>query len=169
MRLRRRVGRPPPRRGHWGSPVSFPTRRIHTVGCTDLPVFHRPVRRIPELSYIYGDWQQFLDGNEYDTAVVSTPNHTHVDIVLPLMEQGLDVFCEKPLATTLEDHDRIIEADRETDALFHIGFNARHSPVRQRFEAAIESGEIGELGMLSCHEVRHPFPLGHYYTGRQNG
>jgi len=118
---------------------------------------------------IHEDWQQFLDGNEYDTAVVSTPNHTHVDIVLPLMEQGLDVFCEKPLATTLEDHDRIIEADRETDGLFYVGFNARHSPVRQRFEAAIESGEIGELGMLSCHEVRHPFPLGHYYTQEESG
>lgn len=118
---------------------------------------------------VYDDWQAFLDAEEYDTVVVSTPNHTHADIVVPLMEQGLDVFCEKPLATTLADHDRIIQADRETDGVFYVGFNARHSPSRQRLKAAIESGEIGELGMLSVHEVRHPFPLGHYYTQEESG
>ena len=118
---------------------------------------------------VYDDWQAFLDGNECDAAIVSTPNHTHTDVVLPLMEQGRDVFCEKPLATTLEDHDRIIEADRDMDGLFYIGFNARHSPSRSKLRDVIRGGEIGDLGMLSVHEVRHPFPLGHYYTQEESG
>lgn len=118
---------------------------------------------------VYEEWQAFLGGEAYDTAVVSSPNHTHADVVVPLLEQGLDVFCEKPLATTLADHDRIIAADRETDGLFYVGFNARHSPTRSRLKALIQDGAIGELGMLSVHEVRHPFPLGHYYSQDESG
>ncbi|WP_276256414.1 Gfo/Idh/MocA family protein [Halomontanus rarus] len=118
---------------------------------------------------VYEDWDAFLDGDEYDAAVVSTPNYTHADVVLPLMEQGLDVFCEKPLATTLEDHDRIIDADRDSTGIFYVGFNARHSPTRAKIRRAILDGEIGELGMLSVDEVRHPFPMGHYYSQEHSG
>lgn len=118
---------------------------------------------------VFEDWEAFLASTEYDAAVVSTPNHTHPDIVIPLMNQGIDVFCEKPLATTLEDHDRIIDADRNNSGLFYVGFNMRHSPIWSKLRETIQRGEIGKLGMISVHEVRSPFPDGHYYTDEESG
>lgn len=46
---------------------------------------------------------EFRTAGTCDTAVVASPNHTHADVVVALLEDGLDVFCEKLLAPALAD------------------------------------------------------------------
>jgi predicted dehydrogenase len=106
---------------------------------------------------------------DYDTVVVASPNHTHAANAIPFLERGVDVFCEKPLATTLADHDRLIEADERSGGRLYVGFNMRHSPQYARLHELVAGGAVGDLGMLSAHEVRVPFPEGHYYTQAESG
>lgn len=106
---------------------------------------------------------------EYDAVIVAAPNDEHASIVVPFLAADVDVFCEKPLATTLDDHDRIIEAADRSDGLLYVGFNMRHSPHYSRLRELVHAGVVGELGMLSAHEVRVPFPDGHYYTQEESG
>ena len=117
----------------------------------------------------YGSLDAFRAADTYDAVVVASPNRTHVDAVVPLLEDGLDVFCEKPLATTLADHDRIGDAADRAEGLLYVGFNMRHAPLYARLAALVADGRIGRLGMLSAHEVRVPFPRGHYYTQAESG
>lgn len=133
-------------------------------------------RRTSELCREHGDdpalyesFESFRAADDYDTVVVASPNRTHVQVVVPLLEDGLDVVCEKPLATTLEDHDRIIDAAARSEGLLYVGFNLRHAPKYARLADIITSGRIGRLGMLSAHEVRVPFPWGHYYAQDESG
>lgn len=108
---------------------------------------------------LYGTLDSFLEDAAYDAVVVASPNDTHVDAVVPLLEQGTDVLCEKPLANTLAAHDRVIEAEAESDALLYVGFQRRVAPFYQRIRELIDDGTIGTLGMMSHVETRDPFQL----------
>ncbi|MCU4743010.1 Gfo/Idh/MocA family oxidoreductase [Natronoglomus mannanivorans] len=114
-------------------------------------------------------YERFLEEGEYDAVVVSSPNHTHLDVVRPLLERGVDVLCEKPLATTLEDHDELVALASRSDGVFYVAFNMRSHPSYRRLADLLEADVIGELGMISCREVRMPFPDGHYYTQAESG
>ncbi|MCT9098034.1 Gfo/Idh/MocA family protein [Haloarchaeobius sp. HME9146] len=113
--------------------------------------------------------EAFYRDGEFDTVIVASPNHTHTKAALPGLERDLDVFCEKPLAATLADHDRLIDAADQSDGTFYVGFNLRHSQQYGKLRSLIQAGAIGRLGMLSAHEVRVPFPWGHYYTQDESG
>lgn len=118
---------------------------------------------------LYDSFDALAESREYDTVIIASPNHTHADAVLPFLERGSNVFCEKPLATTLADHDRLIKADEQSDSLFYIGFNMRHSPLYRRLRTLVHEGAVGQLGMITAHEVRMPFPPGHYYSREESG
>ena len=118
---------------------------------------------------LYESLDAFRADDGYDTVVVASPNQTHAEVVIPMLNDGLDVFCEKPLATTLADHDRIIDAADRSDGVLYVGFNMRHAPKYARLTDVVSSGRLGRLGMLSAHEVRVPFPRGHYYTQAESG
>ncbi|WP_255171495.1 Gfo/Idh/MocA family protein [Natrononativus amylolyticus] len=118
---------------------------------------------------LFETYEAFLERGEYDAVVVASPNDTHVELAVPLLERGVDVLCEKPLATTLEDHDRLEAAVRESEGLFYPGFNMRSLPYYRRLVELVAEGAIGSLGMISCREVRMPFPDGHYYTQAESG
>ena len=117
----------------------------------------------------YDSVDAFLDADEYDAVIVGSPNYTHVESVIPLMEREIDVLCEKPIATTLEDHDRIIDAANNSDGLFYTGFNLRTAPYFVRLKELLSNEVIGQLGMISCDEVRGPFDRGYRYSQEKSG
>ena len=58
----------------------------------------------------HADWRSLIDAGGLDAVLIASPAGTHVEIVLTALEAGLHVFCEKPLAITLADIDRITRA-----------------------------------------------------------
>ena len=56
---------------------------------------------------------------------VATPLHTHADIVCDAARAGLHVLCEKPLAHTNEDGERMIKAMRDANRFLGINFNSK--------------------------------------------
>lgn len=66
---------------------------------------------------------------ESDAVYVVSPNTTHVGMALKAIAAGKHVFCEKPMATTLEDAQRIHEAATASGKIFQVGHNRRFAPV----------------------------------------
>jgi len=106
---------------------------------------------------LYSDLDAFLEAGQFDTAVVASPNDQHVNAVVPLLEDGTDLLCEKPLATTLADHDEMITAGQDSDALFYVGFQRRVAPYYRKIKDLLAGGIIGDVGMMNHVEVRDPF------------
>jgi len=64
-----------------------------------------------------------------DAVFITTPNTRHVPLALAAINAGKHVFCEKPLATTIEDAETVFEKAQRSDSIFQIGHNRRFAPV----------------------------------------
>ena len=74
-----------------------------------------------------------------DAVYVVSPNTTHVDMALKALAAGKHVFCEKPMATTLEDAERLHEAARASKTVFQVGHNRRFAPVYKNVKKLLET------------------------------
>ena len=67
-----------------------------------------------------------------DAAFVLTPKACHAEQIEFLLNAGIDVYSEKPMATTLKDADKMVELSEKTGKKLMIGFNRRYAPVCQK-------------------------------------
>jgi myo-inositol 2-dehydrogenase/D-chiro-inositol 1-dehydrogenase len=75
-----------------------------------------------------------------DAIYITAPNTRHAELALEALAAGKHVFCEKPLATTIEDARRVLDAAGASKTVFQMGHNRRFSPVFKRLkELLIES------------------------------
>nr|WP_260857296.1 Gfo/Idh/MocA family oxidoreductase [Microbacterium sp. 1.5R] len=85
-----------------------------------------------------------------DAAVVLTPDDAHRVVAEPLLDAGIPVFCEKPLATTLDDADALLEAAYRSGTKLYVGHNMRHMPVVVLMRRLIREGAIGDVRAIWC-------------------
>ncbi|MHA7984919.1 Gfo/Idh/MocA family protein [Rathayibacter sp. CAU 1779] len=91
-----------------------------------------------------------LLASEVDAVLVLTPDHLHATAAIPVLEAGIPVLCEKPLATSIEDCDAILETARRTGSRLYVGHNMRHLPVITLMRRLIQEGRIGEVKAVWC-------------------
>jgi len=92
-----------------------------------------------------------------DAVIVASPNHTHRDVLAPLFDAGLNILCEKPLATTIEDARWIVDRAARSPGVFWTAMEYRYMPPAAAFIEQVHGGRIGDLKMLSIREHRFPF------------
>lgn len=84
---------------------------------------------------VYKDFHQALETAKPDVAVIATYSDSHADFAIAAMRAGAHVFVEKPLATTVEDAERVVKAAMDTDRKLVVGYILRHHPSWQRLIA----------------------------------
>jgi Predicted dehydrogenases and related proteins len=72
-----------------------------------------------------------------DAIYIATPNTEHTELALAGIRAGKHIFCEKPLATSLDDARLILEAASQSQHVFQVGFNRRFAPVYQLLKAML--------------------------------
>jgi len=77
----------------------------------------------------YTDLDRLLSENHIDAAFVVTPKDTHYEIVKTLLNQGIHVFCEKPLATRISHVEELVVLAEKKQRTLMVGFNRRFVPV----------------------------------------
>lgn len=82
---------------------------------------------------------------DVDAVVIATPNGLHARQAIAFLERGLPVFCQKPLATSLADVQRVIAAARAADRLLGIDFCYRHIGGMPELRQRVTTGAIGEI------------------------
>jgi myo-inositol 2-dehydrogenase/D-chiro-inositol 1-dehydrogenase len=73
-----------------------------------------------------------------DAVYITAPNTRHAELSLRALAAGKHVFCEKPMATTLEDARRVLEAARTGYTVFQMGHNRRFAPVYKRVKELVQ-------------------------------
>lgn len=95
---------------------------------------------------LYTDYRELLAEQDIDVLSVATPDDRHAQIVVDGVEAGVrGVFCEKPIATTLADADRIIASCAEGDVPLVINHTRRWYPEYVEARRVLRSGAIGPL------------------------
>jgi len=82
---------------------------------------------------------------DVDAVVVSTPNPLHIEPVLQAIEHGKAVLCEKPIALTLEDADRVMEAIERHGANVRFGYSRRFKHRYLRAKEQVQQGRLGKI------------------------
>lgn len=92
---------------------------------------------------VYPDLPAALADGGFDAAVVTSPDDTHRALGQALMEAGLDVLVDKPLATTVADAHALLATARRTGRLLYVGHNMRFMPVVRTLRRVVADGLIG--------------------------
>jgi predicted dehydrogenase len=92
----------------------------------------------------FGSADAMLADAALDAVVVATPDFAHREPVMACLEAGKAVLCEKPLATTQDDCEAIVEGVRRTGRPFMVNFGNRHRAAALRVREALEAGRIGK-------------------------
>ncbi|MDO5678150.1 MAG: ROK family protein [Propionibacteriaceae bacterium] len=94
--------------------------------------------------------------NDLDAAVITSPDDTHAEIACRLLEAGVAVYLEKPIAIEMEGATRILETAYRTGTRLYVGHNMRHMGVVRSMRDLIRKGTIGEVKAVWCrHFVGH--------------
>lgn len=96
----------------------------------------------------YADPAGLIADPTVDAVVISSPAATHTDLVVAAAQAGKHVFCEKPMALTLDDADRAIHAAETAGVALQIGFNRRFATDFAAAHDAIVAGDIGTPQLL---------------------
>ena len=89
------------------------------------------------------DYEAVLTRRDLDAVVIATATREHVDHIIQAAKTGLAIFCEKPIALTLEDTDRALDAVARAGVPLMVGFMRRFDPPYARAKQLIEEGAIG--------------------------
>ncbi len=93
----------------------------------------------------YTSTEEMLDKEELDAVSVVTSDQHHMQPVLMCIDRGLHVMCEKPLASNLEDAQRMARAAKEKGVLTAVNFSYRNSAATQKAAEMVASGAIGRV------------------------
>ena len=101
----------------------------------------------------YDDYHALVQDPNVDWVLIGSWNCQHREHTVAAFEAGKHVFCEKPLATTLEDCVAMQEAHARAGTQFSIGFTLRYSPHYRKVREILEAGEIGEIVSFEFNET----------------
>jgi predicted dehydrogenase len=103
----------------------------------------------------FTDPAEFFAQPGLDGVIICTPDFTHGDVATAAMEAGKPIYLEKPLANTLENCYRIIDAQRKTGVVAYVGFNLRASAAHEKLRDIVQEGMLGQMVFVSGLEVLH--------------
>jgi predicted dehydrogenase len=107
-----------------------------------------------------------------DAAVVAVPNGLHAEVARGLLEEGIHVLCEKPLALTAADGRSMCEASERSGATLAVGFVTRFHPATTHLKHAIDDRLFGDVVDYDLEfGVRFEWAAvsGFYFDRRQSG
>jgi len=92
-----------------------------------------------------------LDADALDAVLIATPGQFHEPVLMPALEAGLPILCEKPLTPDSDSSWRVLEAEQKLDRPhIQVGFMRRFDAEYQQLKQLIDSGDAGQLVMLRC-------------------
>ena len=93
----------------------------------------------------HGDWQQLVSDPAVNLVAITTPNLLHFPMAMAALDAGKAVYCEKPLAVSLEQAREMQAAARKAGVVTRVGYNYQHNPIIGLAKQMIESGELGRI------------------------
>ena len=141
------------------------TKRIDGVAVTALYDINK--EKTDALAAAYGaesmeSVDALIASDKVDAIVITAWDGVHAEMTNKAIAAGKPVFCEKPLATTLEDAKKVVEAEKASGKrLLQIGFMRRFDPDYIKMKKILDSGELGAPLMAHCISRTRSHPKNH--------
>jgi predicted dehydrogenase len=92
-----------------------------------------------------GDIEEMLADDSLDAVAVATPVPSHAELALRVLEAGKHCFVEKPLAQSVQDAERVVDAAAEAGQVLMVGHLLEYHPGILQLKELIDSGDLGDL------------------------
>lgn len=142
--------------GYWGQNhvrVLRELDNIETLSICDLNIeTAKLVAKKYQIKW-YTNFREMIKKEKLDAVTICTPTLTHSNIAIKVIEMGVHVFIEKPMASTVEEAVAIVSKAEETDVKIMVGFIERFNPAVQISKELIKQGKIGKLILSSARRV----------------
>lgn len=105
----------------------------------------------------YSDYRMMLEQERPQAVSVVVPTALHEEVATAVLEAGVHVLVEKPIAATLVEGRNLIEKARATGMQLMVGHIVRFNPAVRALKQKLEAGELGRIFQITCRRVG-PFP-----------
>jgi predicted dehydrogenase len=135
--------------GAWGRELLEQLGRLEQAEiaaiCDHYPAMvRRSASKAPKAAQVE-DYKAILDNKDVHAVIIATPTHLHKDIAVAALQAGKHVYCEMPLAHTVEDARAIaLAAKNAVGKVFQAGLQMRSDPQRHWLMPFIRSGALGK-------------------------
>lgn len=91
------------------------------------------------------DYREILDDPTIDAVCIATPVTTHASIAIEALNAGKHVFIEKPMTSSVEESEKILEASQKNNRKVAVGHVFQFAPAVRKIKEVIDSGMLGEI------------------------
>jgi predicted dehydrogenase len=98
----------------------------------------------------YGDYRQMLDNKDIDVVIIGTPDHWHCLQLCDALQAGKDVYCEKPIANSIQECNLMLQQVNASDRMVQIGQWQRSQPHFVDAINFVHSGQLGEIRLAKA-------------------
>ena len=93
----------------------------------------------------YADYRDLLKMRDLEAVIVSVPTGLHGEVAIAAMQLGKHLYLEKPIATSLEEADKVMGVWKQSGVVGMVGFNYRFNALYQAARMEIQAGKLGPL------------------------
>lgn len=97
----------------------------------------------------FNNYKDMLDSGLVDAVIITSPHPFHPEMVIECLKRDIPVMCEKPAGIYTKQVKQMIEASKNSNALFGMMFNQRTNCVYRKMKELIKSGEIGNFQRIN--------------------
>ena len=139
--------------------------KAHSLAYAGMPMFFWPAPAMPVRKILvdvaddvaadaaarYGfeesssDWRSVVVDDRIDIIDIVTPNNLHAEIAIAAAEAGKHIICEKPLARTGDEAQKMLQAVTDAGVVHMVAFNYRRTPAVALAKKLIDEGSIGQV------------------------
>jgi len=105
----------------------------------------REVAERYQVQHVYTDYRDLIARDDIAAVSIATPDFAHREIAVAAAQAGKHILVEKPLATTVEDADAILQAAAKARVKLMVDFQNRVSPPFVAARSALRNGDLGDL------------------------
>jgi predicted dehydrogenase len=141
--------------GPWGREIVDALGRIPTAqvaGLCDLyePFLKRAAAAAPK-ALATSEWRRLLDAPGIDAIVIATPTPDHRETALAALQAGKHVYCEAPIAASIEDARAIAAAAKgASGVVFQAGLQGRSNPLYSHVFQFVKTGVLGDIALVNA-------------------
>ena len=114
------------------------------IAISDTDERHRDVATGLGVSF-YRDYTEMIAKEKLQGVIIATPNHLHAPMGIACAQRGLHLFVEKPIASTVSEADRLIEAAKQNRVHILVGHQRRFNALVEKAREIVRGGELGKL------------------------
>lgn len=143
---------------------------IHMPGVEIVGVIARNRERLQKVADKYStiafsSIQDLLNQTEVDVFDICTPTYTHPELIIEAAEAKKNIICEKPLALTSVDAQKVIDVCKKNEVQLYVGHTLRFFPAYENAKQQVKKGAIGKPGVIRLKRgVPHPPKENSWYS-----